>query len=93
MAATKALAAEALADRYLDIRALLKLLTRLTQADWANHAPGGANGGAHGGQAEAADVAQVWWGPLKGHPCQHLPAWTRSSGCCPRRWPPPPVAP
>ena len=31
VAASKALAAEALSDRYLDLRALLKLLTKLTQ--------------------------------------------------------------
>lgn len=33
VAASKALAAEALSDRYLDLRALLKLLTKLTQVD------------------------------------------------------------
>lgn len=31
VAASKTLAAEALSDRYLDLRALLKLLTKLTQ--------------------------------------------------------------
>ena len=59
VAASKALAAEALADRYQDLRALLKLLTKLTQADWAD---GGGGNGSIGGEAAAAaqvDVAQV----------------------------------
>ncbi|PRW50955.1 exportin-4 isoform X1 [Chlorella sorokiniana] len=62
VAASKALAAEALSDRYLDLRALLKLLTKLTQADWANQAPvkssASAAAGA-GGDREAVDVAQI----------------------------------
>ena len=59
VAASRALAAEALADRYLDLRALLKLLTKLTQADWADGG-GGGNGGSGGeGAAAQVDVAQV----------------------------------
>ena len=61
VAASKALAAEALSDRYLDLRALLKLLAKLTQADWANQAPRG--GGSVLAQ-EAVDVAQVPLLPL-----------------------------
>ncbi|KAI7838545.1 hypothetical protein COHA_007688 [Chlorella ohadii] len=61
VAASKALAAEALSDRYLDLRALLKLLTKLTQADWANQAPvkSGTAGAAAGVDGEAVDVAQI----------------------------------
>lgn len=75
VAASSSLAAEALSERYRDLRALLKLLTRLTQADWAAADSGG--GGARDGSA--VDVAEVgagaWgragltsWAPLQVHP-------------------------
>ena len=60
---SSAMAAEALSERYLDLRALLKLLTRLTQAEWAEVEGGGggvvplAAGAA--GQDLVADVAEV----------------------------------
>ncbi|KAL4443390.1 hypothetical protein ABPG75_011127 [Micractinium tetrahymenae] len=71
VSASKALAAEALAERYQDIRALVKLLTKLTQGDWQQQqqqqqdwqGPNGsaAAGGGADGQAggEGVDVAQI----------------------------------
>ena len=58
-----AMAAEALSERYLALRALLKLLPRRTQAEWAEVEGGGggvvplAAGAA--GQDLVADVAEV----------------------------------
>lgn len=49
VAASKALAAEALSDRYLDLRALVKLLTKLTQV------------GVGGGPGWAARCLLVRW--------------------------------
>jgi hypothetical protein len=57
VAASSALAAEALSERYRDLRALLRLLTRLTQADWAAAAPDADGGGAPNG--DTVDVAEV----------------------------------
>lgn len=70
VSASKALAAEALAERYQDIRALIKLLTKLTQGDWQQQpgwqdlGDGGATAASAAGQAgdEGVDVAQVRWG-------------------------------
>jgi len=64
VAASSALAAEALADRYNDLRALIKLLKKVTQGDWENQVwrdPQQAQQApAAGGGSEAGpDVAQV----------------------------------
>ncbi|KAL4443333.1 hypothetical protein ABPG75_011070 [Micractinium tetrahymenae] len=78
VSASKALAAEALAERYQHIRALVKLLTKLTQGDWQHQqqqqqgwqGPNGsaAAGGGADGQAggEGVDVAQVSQGRIMG---------------------------
>jgi hypothetical protein len=70
VASTVTLASEALADRYLDLRALLKLLTRLTQAEWASQAvpsntsTGGGRRGPDAFEGAVVDVAQVCAQPV-----------------------------
>lgn len=56
VSASKALAAEALSERYQDIRALIKLLTKLTQGDWQQEQEQGWRG--RGGAAAAVAGAE-----------------------------------